>query len=180
MPTGDGFAEVLTQSVTSEVSFWNLSGYPSPGWPKAGTKEHFRSGAPPVAADLDGRGGSEVVALNASGIVDALKSDGGTLPGWPLATGIGAMGSPLLVDLTGDGTLDLVAARRAPRGCSAYSLPTPTGAAARVAWPDAGRRSREEFVARCRAHPDAAAADRGTAHRRLAQGHIPIPRGGGR
>ena len=134
---GDGFAEVLTQSVTSKVSFWNLSGYPSPGWPKAGTKEHFRSGAPPVAADLDGRGGSEVVALNASGIVDALKSDGGTLPGWPLATGIGAMGSPLLVDLTGDGTLDLVAAD-ARRGLFAYSLPTPTGAAARVAWPMLG------------------------------------------
>src|SRR5438034_514886 len=36
-PDGDGFPEVLTQSVTSKVTFWNESGYPSPGWPRAST-----------------------------------------------------------------------------------------------------------------------------------------------
>src|SRR6185369_5575099 len=30
-PDGDGFPEVLTQSKNSEIAFWNVTGYPSPG-----------------------------------------------------------------------------------------------------------------------------------------------------
>ena len=33
-PDGDGYAEVLTQSISGAVAYWNQSGYPSPGWPQ--------------------------------------------------------------------------------------------------------------------------------------------------
>jgi len=46
-PDGDGFPEVLTQSVRSGLAFWNASGYPSPGWPKRGTTEDLRTTSAP-------------------------------------------------------------------------------------------------------------------------------------
>ena len=109
-PDGDGFPEVLTQSLSSKVTFWNSDGYPSPGWPKPGSREGFRTSAPPLAADVDGDGGSEVVAVNASGIIAALGNKGRVPPGWPLATGLGSDGAPLIADLDQDGTLEVAAA----------------------------------------------------------------------
>jgi M6 family metalloprotease-like protein len=149
-PDGDGFAEVLTQSVTSHVAFWNESGFPSPGWPRATTREGFRTGSPALALDLDGDGASEIVALDASGILAALRADGHMPAGWPLATGVGVVGAPLAADLDRDGTLELVAPDRfvSPDlraevngrfgSLYAYSLPAPQTAAASPVWPMMG------------------------------------------
>ena len=112
-PDGDGYAEVLTQSLTSGVAFWNQSGYPSPGWPRRATREEFRTDSPPLAVDVDGDGRGEIVAMNASGILAALSVSGKTPDGWPLATGAGATGSAVAADLNRDGSLDLVAPDRA-------------------------------------------------------------------
>jgi M6 family metalloprotease-like protein len=111
-PDGDGYAEVLTQSVTSHVAFWNQTGYPSPGWPRATTHEGFRTESPPLALDVDGDHASEIVALDASGILAALRSDTRVPAGWPLATGVGAIGAPVAADLDRDGTLEIVAPDR--------------------------------------------------------------------
>lgn len=124
-PDGDGFPEVLTQSMDSRVAFWNLDGYPSPGWPRQGSRERFRSGSPPLAVDLDDDGRSEVVAMNASGVITAMDRDGRTPEGWPLATGLGATGAALAADLDRNGSIEIVAPDR--RGVLyAYSVPTPS------------------------------------------------------
>jgi hypothetical protein len=53
-----------------------------------------------------------VVAMNASGIIAALDSQGRTPAGWPLATGAGATGSPVVADLDRNGRLEIVAPDR--------------------------------------------------------------------
>jgi M6 family metalloprotease-like protein len=112
-PDGDGYAEVLTQSVASRLAFINQSGYPSPGWPRAVTREGFRTDSPPLALDVDGDRRAEVVALDASGILAALRADGRVPAGWPLATGAGAIGAPVAADLDRDGRLEIIAPDRA-------------------------------------------------------------------
>jgi hypothetical protein len=136
-PDGDGFPEVLTQSIASYVSYWDVDGHPSPGWPRSGTPESFRSSGAPLAVDLDGGGRTHTIAMNASGIVDAFDGLGRQAVGWPLASGLGATGSPLIADLNGDHLLELVVADA--RGLFyAYSLPTPESALVGVSWPMLG------------------------------------------
>ncbi len=130
-PDGDGYPEVLSQTIHSGVMFVNVSGYPSPGWPKRSTPEQFRSGSPALAADVDGDGRSEVVSMNASGIVSALRSDGKTPDGWPFATGVGAMGAPVATGL--DGNLVVFAPDRFGR-VYAYALPYTGGPPALASW----------------------------------------------
>jgi hypothetical protein len=148
-PDGDGYAEVLTQTVTSRVAFLNQSGYPSSGWPRATTAESFRTDSPALAIDVDGDARAEVVALDASGILAALGTDGRAPAGWPLATGAGAVGAAVAADLDRDGRLEIVAPDRAVPGFGvdvngrfgslyAYSLPT-TSLDPRVnTWPMVG------------------------------------------
>ena len=156
-PDGDGFPEVLTQSVTSKVAFWNESGYPSPGWPRATTREGLRTGSPALSIDVDGDKKSEIVALDASGILAALSGNGRTPAGWPLATGAGAVGAPVVADLDRNGSLEIVAPDRfvpdSLRGdvngrfgtLYAYSLPPQIADPVANSWPmvggDAGRTS---------------------------------------
>jgi len=111
-PDGDGYAEVLTQSTSSGIAFWNQSGSPSPGWPKTPTPEDFRTESPPLGVDVNGDGRSEVVALNASGILAALDVQGRMPDGWPLATGAGTAGSMVAADLDRDGRVEIVAPDR--------------------------------------------------------------------
>ncbi|TMQ72439.1 MAG: hypothetical protein E6K80_02755 [Candidatus Eisenbacteria bacterium] len=111
-PDGDGYAEVLAQTVHSGVGFWNQSGRPSPGWPRPGTRESFRTDSPPLGVDVDGNGHTDVVAMNGSGIVAAFDGSGRVPQGWPLATGAGAIGSPVAADLDRDGRLEIVAPDR--------------------------------------------------------------------
>ncbi len=132
-PDGDGYPEVLFQAVSLGVGFVNVGGRPSPGWPKRPTAEQFPSGSTPLALDVDGNGTSEVVALNASGIVAALRTDGTTAEGWPLATGVGATGSPVAADLDGDSRLDLVAPDRFGR-LYAYRIPVTSGRTPATSW----------------------------------------------
>jgi hypothetical protein len=111
-PDGDGYAEVLTQSVRSTVAFWNQSGRPSPGWPRPGTHESFRTDSPPLGVDVNGDRHTDVVAMNASGIVAALDGRGGEPEGWPLATGAGAVGSPVAADIDRNGRMEIIAPDR--------------------------------------------------------------------
>ena len=143
-PDGDGLPEVLTQGIHSGLAFVNRTGYPSPGWPKRGTTEDLRTGSPPLALDVDGDGRSEIVGMNASGIVAALRADGQVPEGWPLASGSGATGSPVAADLDRDGLLDLVVPDRFGR-LFGYTLPVAPGDPVATSWTmlggDAGRSS---------------------------------------
>ncbi len=136
-PNGDGFPEVLVQTQHSQVAFINRDGYPSPGWPRAGTDETLRTEAPALAFDVDGDGRSEVVTLNGSGVLSALRADGRTPVGWPLATGAGATGAAVAAGLNRDGYLDLVAPDRDTL-LYAYSLPIGVGDVVLTSWTMAG------------------------------------------
>jgi hypothetical protein len=111
-PDGDGYAEVLAQTIHSGVGFWNESGRPTPGWPKPGTRERFRTDSPPLAVDVNGDRHTDVVAMNGSGIVAAFDGQGRVPEGWPLATGAGAKGAPVVADLDRNGRLEIVAPDR--------------------------------------------------------------------
>jgi M6 family metalloprotease-like protein len=146
---GDGFPEVLIQTRSSRVGYINLSGGPSPGWPKPGsgegvlhddtllTSRHvnraFPSLSPPLSLDVDGSRRPTLVALNASGIIAALRSDGQQPAGWPLATGSGVSGAPLAADLNHDGLLELVAPDRFGT-LYAYALPADTSLSRTTSW----------------------------------------------
>ncbi|HEY3216346.1 MAG TPA: FG-GAP-like repeat-containing protein [Candidatus Eisenbacteria bacterium] len=171
-PDGDGYAEVLTQSTTSRVAFWNQSGYPSPGWPRRATHESLRTDSPPLLVDVDGDGRGEVVAMNGSGIVAALTASGGQPTGWPLASGSGVVGSPVAADLDRDGTVEIVVPDRAVTdslrdvensrfgSLYAYSLPTPLADPIASAWTmvggDPGRTSTLDLVRTAAAGPPSA------------------------
>ena len=99
---GDGFPDVIAQTRHSGALYVTRTGRPAPGWPKRGTREDFRTSSPPLALDLDGSGRTDLVTLNASGILTAFDAVGHVPPGWPLATGAGAAGAPLATDFTSD------------------------------------------------------------------------------
>ena len=126
---GDGFPEVIVQSVHSQLSYLNRTGRPSPGWPRAGSHEPFATTSAPLAVDLTGDGHPELVALNASGVIAAFDGAGHTPAGWPLATGSGCAGSMLAADVDGDGTLEVVAPDRFGK-LYAYSVPAALAAPA--------------------------------------------------
>ena len=111
-PDGDGYAEVLAQTVHSGVGFWNQSGKPSPGWPRKGTREPFRAESPALGVDVNGDRHTDVVSMNGSGILTAFDGRGGVPEGWPLATGSGAAGSPVAADLDRNGRLEMIAPDR--------------------------------------------------------------------
>jgi M6 family metalloprotease-like protein len=132
-PDGDDLPEVLTQTRRSALAFVNRTGYPSPGWPKRGTSEDLRTDSPPLALDVDRDGRCEIVGMNASGIVAAVRADGNVPDGWPLASGSGATGSPVAADLNRDGTLDLVVPDRFGL-LYGYTLPVPPGSPQANSW----------------------------------------------
>ena len=132
-PDGDGFPEVLVQTVRSGVAFVNRDGRPAPGWPRPSTSEDLRSASPALALDVQGDGRPEVVVLNGSGLLAAMRPDGHVPEGWPLATGAGAAGALLAADLDRNGTLDLVAPDRDTL-LYAYSLPVLAGSPVASPW----------------------------------------------
>ncbi len=134
---GDGFPEVVAQSISSRVFYLSVDGHSTPGWPKRGSLERFRTGAPPLAARLDDDAATEVIALNASGVVEAFDARGHEPEGWPLGTGLFASGAPVLADLNGDHFLELVAPD-ATGIWYAYTLPTRDSALLGVSWPMVG------------------------------------------
>lgn|GEM_PF-1880889 len=146
---GDGFLEVLTQSWGAQVAFVNVTGAPSPGWPRRAGAEGrlvergeltfpreprvFPASAAPVAADVAAAGRPRIVTLSAGGLLTALDDAGRQPEGWPLATGAGAGGAPLIADLDGDGALEVVAPDRFG-ALYAYTLPGSVAGEARVPW----------------------------------------------
>ena len=130
---GDGFPEVITHTVHSKLAYWNVTGAPSPGWPRAGTREDLRTQSPPLVLDLTGNGRSHLVGLNGSGVIAAFDGEGRIPPGWPLASGAGAAGDVVAADLDLDGTLDIVAPDRFGL-LWAYSLPVSSGNPLATSW----------------------------------------------
>ena len=131
---GDGFPEVIAQTIRSGVMYVNRTGRPAPGWPKRGTREDFRTTSPPLALDLEGTGRTDVVALNASGILAAFDAQGRVPSGWPLGTGAGAGGAPLAIDFNpADQSFEIVAPDHLGK-LYAFSLSVPATGAVASPW----------------------------------------------
>jgi len=79
---------------------------PLPGWPI--TFQPF-SGFPhsPAVADLDNDGSPEFV-INGHEEIVVVHVDGTPFPGFPLDTGVEGSTSPIVADVNGDGTLDII------------------------------------------------------------------------
>jgi M6 family metalloprotease-like protein len=142
---GDGYPDVIAQTLHSGLMYVTRTGRPAPGWPKRGTREDFRTTSPPLALDLDGSGRTDIVALNASGILDAFDAVGHVPPGWPLATGAGAAGAPLATDFNSDDFRFEIIAPDHLGHLYAYSLAAPGTSVIANPWMmlggDAGRTS---------------------------------------
>ncbi len=106
---GDGSPEIVALSYFGEVLVVDAHG---------GVRVHtpplfdFVISSPAVG-DLDGDGRPEIVVggdfYSQDGALYALRADGTVLPGWPVHTGGWARTSPALVDLDGDGAVEVVA-----------------------------------------------------------------------
>jgi subtilisin family serine protease len=101
----DSLAEVVVGSADSMIYAWRESGVPLSGWPVHVSGQVTTQVA---AGDLVGAGESDIVACASDGSVWALRPDGRVLNGWPVVIG-GTPSPPALVDMDGDGSLEVLA-----------------------------------------------------------------------
>lgn len=105
--TGDGQPEVLAPSGTS-VMAWSGDGSTVTGWPV--TVGGASTIVAVAAADIDGDGRSEIIAVTNDGHVYVWRNDGTPFgAAWPAATGgAQAFYPPAIGDLNGDGKQEIV------------------------------------------------------------------------
>jgi hypothetical protein len=117
-------------SVTEAAFGWNANGAPLAGWPYAMPSQSTRT-ASPALADLDGDGKLETIintliktsdpnTNDKNGYVHVIRSNGSAYPGWPVQpmlpigcssdANYGTVGSPIVVDLDGDGKPEILTA----------------------------------------------------------------------
>jgi hypothetical protein len=117
-----------THPVSEVVYGWNADGTAPSGWPYATSNQSSRS-VSPALADLDGDGKLETIigtlvkttGTDKDGWMHVIRSDGTAYPGWPRQPvapltcdtnqdWLTAFGSPIVVDLDGDGKPEIIMA----------------------------------------------------------------------
>jgi len=146
---GDGLKEILFAGFDGKVHAVSLDKTERPGWPyalNASGDTDFVFATPPVVADLDGDGTPEVVfgswtrhGSKKSGNLHVVGHQGDLLakveiPSGAVADFHGAMASPTLGDVDGDGLLDIVL-NTVDMGVVAWNVPNSSRAG--VIWPTA-------------------------------------------
>ncbi len=118
--------EIAAGSLDGKVYVWNPDGSRLPGWPKrTDSPDSPLQGINGYVSivDLDADGTNEVVTASNNGWVFAWSRDGTIRPGWPQFTGYnadfpancgikvctGAYAAPVVVDLDGDGYMEVIA-----------------------------------------------------------------------
>ena len=104
---GDGMLEVFVAD-SDTLKMWNGDGTPfGTGFIVVGGLDcRYMQ---PLAADIDGMPGCEIVIPSGTGHIHAYKPDGQAVPGWPVCVP-GLATIPLVDDLDGDGLNEMVAA----------------------------------------------------------------------
>ncbi len=120
--TGDGILEIIATSWNHSLYVWDLAGRVKPGFPLFMADTIWSS---PAIADLNADGKRDIVfgydcaggsgsrceglSSTGGGFVTAISGTGRALPGWPrFVAGQTIWSSPALVDISGDGKLDVV------------------------------------------------------------------------
>jgi hypothetical protein len=114
---GDGLLEIISKAQTTDtssnpvsvISVFDATGALLSGWP-----QEFFGSAPNglAAADLDNDGRAEIIF--ASGLfgskLQAVRSDGSSLPGWPVTLNVSPLidSNPVVADINGDGQLEVL------------------------------------------------------------------------
>jgi FG-GAP-like repeat/Domain of unknown function (DUF4842) len=101
---------LVVMALDGRIHVVDARGQARRGWPR---RLPFGGGvAAPVLGDIDGDGRREIVVVNRRGAIHALRSDGSSLPGFPVVLPREVLDAPALCDLSGDGILDIVAVSR--------------------------------------------------------------------
>lgn len=114
----DGRPDLLMScSSAGRVYIWDLDGELIPGWPVTLTgfiyglrlkeEKHFVYG-PPIAADVDGDGGLEIILGSYDHHLYCFELDGTPVPGWPVVLDDFIIHSLALAQLDGKGAKELV------------------------------------------------------------------------
>ncbi len=134
----DGLPEVVATTSLGMVYCWDHAGQMLPGWPVTiGTR--IWTGA--AIGNMDSDSNLEVVvAANSSGYlrISVLDPDGTCLPGWPLDLQPGvnyALSSPALVDMDGNGSLEIVLGAEPDQNGRANVYCLNNGGTALAGWP---------------------------------------------
>jgi hypothetical protein len=111
---GDGDLEVIA-AVRDTIYAWHANGAGVAGWPQKTQSPSAFIGSCPAIADLEGDGKLEILVSASDGNVYAWHSSGAPVADWPQQTGHSQypssspyLSSPLVGDLDGDGTLEVV------------------------------------------------------------------------
>lgn len=125
---GDGDQEIaasLSGQGAYQVLAFAHDGTPLPGFPQTVNVTSVQ-GSFPVVGDVDDDGDLEIVVSagvhgGPNGVVTAIHHDGATVAGWPVSLPVDVMSTPVLADLNGDGSLEvLVGANEKSRKGSLY------------------------------------------------------------
>lgn len=108
---GDGIREVFTTTPEKKFLVWHQNGEIRSEFPVSDA-----SHSAPRLADLDGDGRDEFIIGQADGTVLVCDEKGRPLPGWPFKSGHSIYYTPQIIDLNGDGKLDLVYTAWNPEG----------------------------------------------------------------
>jgi len=108
---GDGIKEIFTSTPEKKFIIWNNKG---------AVKNQFAlsdaSHSAPRLADLTGDGRDEFIIGQADGVVMVCDREGKPLPGWPFKTKHSIYHTPQVIDIDGDGRLDVVFTAWNPEG----------------------------------------------------------------
>ena len=105
---GDGIMEILAGSTGGYFKVWNING--DSLWVKSGLG---MIQSKPAIGDINLDGKKEIVVTNRNNTIYIWEPDGTDFPGWPKNTSeISGLKSPVLFDLNGDDTLEIIIGER--------------------------------------------------------------------
>jgi len=105
---GDGIMEIMAGSTNGDFKVWDING--DSIWVKTGLG---MIQSKPAIGDLNLDGQKEIVVTNRDNTIYVWKSNGSNYPGWPMNTSeVGGLKSPVLFDLNGDDTLEIIVGER--------------------------------------------------------------------
>jgi hypothetical protein len=106
---GDGRLETIIPSSNRRLYVFGPTGTDMPGWPQFYSATNYTQSSP-LVADIDGDGGLDILLGDEGRFINAWSAAGVPLDGFPLVTKDAVRGTPAIVDLDQNGTVEILAA----------------------------------------------------------------------